>query len=447
MKNSYYVVANKDSSIISKSSSGGLFTALADVILKQGGVVYGAVFDKDTYSIKHISANKIEDIAPMRKSKYVYSDWSYCINDIKQYLKKGIDVLFSGTPCQVASIRQILGYNVHLFLVDFFCHGTVEPKYLKQYLDGISSNITNIDFRATSEKNCYKNYNNYFLQIYEENNCVLDEWCSDNMFYRLFIESATLRKVCFSCPLAAKDHIADITMGDWDDKDYVKNKGIECIHPSICAVNTKQGRLLLDKIKSYIKFIEINEIQRIEHYYKEHTDIGSWGYNMDKRDEFEILADNYPFKEAAERFLYKNEFEALERISKSFTKISIYGCGKNGKLLYDLITRYFRSLKITEWIVSEKKEDKCFGIPIKNVDEIRPSEDNLIIVSPINEIRKEICRELNRREIYNYCCVDNIGVYNTCYNIQEEAVSVFQKIWPDLIDHLYVYCLYLDNLS
>ena len=106
-----YAVKNKDEDIRLRSSSGGMFYLLAEDTIKQDGLVYGAAFDKD-FSVKHIGIDKLEDISLLRGSKYVQSKIEEVYKAVKTNLNNNIQVLFTGTPCQVAGLKSFYKKNM-----------------------------------------------------------------------------------------------------------------------------------------------------------------------------------------------------------------------------------------------------------------------------------------------------------------------------------------------
>jgi len=148
-----YACKHRDEKIRSKSTSGGAFSAFAQVVLEMGGVVFGAAFD-DEFKIKHIGVNCIGDLYKLRGSKYVQSEIGHTYKDIKTYLLAGQVVLFSGTPCQVAGLRTYLRNEPcnKLYTCDLICHGVPSPLVFEQYkqfqINRYNSNIKNISFRC-----------------------------------------------------------------------------------------------------------------------------------------------------------------------------------------------------------------------------------------------------------------------------------------------------------
>lgn len=129
-----YAAKNADGQIRLHSSSGGIFTLLAEYVIKEGGVVFGARFNKD-WEVVHDYAESREDLAAFRGSKYVQSRMGDCFRQAKQFLQEGRRVLFSGTPCQIAGLKNSLRKDYeNLLTVDVICHGVPVPLVWKKYL-------------------------------------------------------------------------------------------------------------------------------------------------------------------------------------------------------------------------------------------------------------------------------------------------------------------------
>lgn len=117
------------------SSSGGVFLPLAKEVINQGGVVFGAVYD-ESWEVHHVYAEKIEDVYPMMGSKYLQSKIENSFKDAEHFLKQGREVLFVGSPCQIAGLRTYLRNKEYpnLLAVDFLCHGVPSPGVWRRYL-------------------------------------------------------------------------------------------------------------------------------------------------------------------------------------------------------------------------------------------------------------------------------------------------------------------------
>ena len=165
----YAAFSNKD--IAEESSSGGIFSLLANLVLDAGGYVCGAAFDEH-WQVKHKIINNKYNLQELKTSKYVQSDTDQVYSIIKNLLENGSIVLFSGTPCQVAGLYGFLkkDYN-NLLTVDVFCHGVPSPEVWKEYLAEFTDNpltIKTINFRDK--------YNNVNKNSWEGGKKKLSGW-------------------------------------------------------------------------------------------------------------------------------------------------------------------------------------------------------------------------------------------------------------------------------
>lgn len=147
-----FAARHKDIDEVMKSRSGAAFVAISDYILEQGGVVYGAGY-KDHFCVVHKRATTKEERDEFRGSKYVQSDLTGVFRSVKEDLKKGLTVLFSGTPCQTAGLNSFVGKKLreNLVLIDIVCHGVPGPYVWREYLAYLErkhgAKISSVDFR------------------------------------------------------------------------------------------------------------------------------------------------------------------------------------------------------------------------------------------------------------------------------------------------------------
>ena len=130
-----YAAKNNNEQIRLKSSSGGIFTLLAEKIIAEGGVVFGAKFNTD-WSVVHSYTETIDGLEDFRGSKYVQSSIGDNFLKAKQFLTDGRKVLFSGTPCQIAGLKHFLRKEYdNLLTIEVVCHGAPSPRVWKDYLE------------------------------------------------------------------------------------------------------------------------------------------------------------------------------------------------------------------------------------------------------------------------------------------------------------------------
>ena len=130
-----YAARHKDMTEVESSRSGAAFIAISDYILKQGGVVYGVGYTEH-FRVVHKRATTKMERDEFKGSKYVQSDMNTVFRQVKEDLKNGLIVLFSGTPCQTSGLASYIGKRMreNLYLVDIVCHGVPSPYLWKDYI-------------------------------------------------------------------------------------------------------------------------------------------------------------------------------------------------------------------------------------------------------------------------------------------------------------------------
>lgn len=242
--------AMADDEIRMKSSSGGMFTLLANFILDKGGYVCGAAFDDD-WSVHHIIIDNKEDLSKLRGSKYVQSDTENCYKEIKKLLDADKYVLFSGCPCQVAGLYTFLGKEYEkLYTTDLICHGSPSRKVWKKYLteNFDIKNITKIDFRDKTKFGWATTMNIYF-----KDRAPFHESTAENKYYQAFCPCLILNKHCSQCKYSKLPRQGDISLGDWwgidnFSKGLNDNKGTSQV-----LVNSKKGKKIWKGICANLK--------------------------------------------------------------------------------------------------------------------------------------------------------------------------------------------------
>lgn len=250
-----YAAAGHDD-LREKSSSGGIFSLIAEVILKKGGYVCGAKFSEDFYDVKHVIISKIDDLNYLRFSKYVQSDLNDVFIQIKELLEKNKVVLFSGTPCQVAGLKAYLKKDYEtLFLLDLSCGGTPSKKVYRKFLNECIKNtndekITSVKFRM-KDKGWYSYATEYKTTKYSYRISN-----GKSIFQQAFLKGLSINRVCQVCPYDTLKREGDITLGDFWGIDKFNKKCDDKKGTSLLIVNTKKGAELVKSIKKELKFIK-----------------------------------------------------------------------------------------------------------------------------------------------------------------------------------------------
>lgn len=259
-----YAAYNKDLNVRLKSSSGGVFTLLAEEILRNDGIVVGAAMSDDCKSVHHIIVNDIEGLEKLRGSKYLQSTISDVLQQTKTALDDGKTVLFTGTPCQIGGLYSYLGKEYpNLYTQDLICHGVPSPMVWRKYVDyrekSSGSSAKRILFR--NKKYGWKRYSVLF--DFTNNTEYQMEWGSDT-FIKGFLWNFYLRSSCYSCAFKTEKRQADITLADfWGIQDVLPDidddKGT-----SFVWIHSDKGMKMFDAIKDKMKYQEIDPQKAIQ---------------------------------------------------------------------------------------------------------------------------------------------------------------------------------------
>lgn len=245
-----YAVKNKNEETRLRSRSGGIFSALSDWVLEQGGSVYGCVLDDDLQPI-HIKAETKDQRDRMRGSKYVQSNMLDSYRNAKADLQEGKQVLFSGTACQIAGLKGFLGKTYdNLYCVDIVCHGVPSVKLYKAYIQWIENRtgrrITNIDFRNKKKFG----WKAHVETLKFENGREMDV----EVYRNIFLSCNALRPSCYSCLYKNLDRVGDISIADYWGIEKAAPEFDDDMGVSLVLVNSKNGERLFDSIKHLLKY-------------------------------------------------------------------------------------------------------------------------------------------------------------------------------------------------
>lgn len=247
-----YAAVHKDDEVLAKSTSGGAFTAIADAVFAQGGIVYGAAM-LDGMQVKHIRTSGKDDFEGLRSSKYLQSDTGTTYQMVEQDLKQGKTVLYSGTPCQIDGLKNFLGKDYeNLYTVDIVCHGVGSQAYFDKYMDYARERygkIKALRFRS-------KEYAGWSccggVVVVDSSDCLkkIPYRDFDNYYYSYFLSGDIYRKSCYSCKYANTNRVGDFALGDY--------WGVEALNLplqtengcSLLLVNNRHAMQLLDEIES-----------------------------------------------------------------------------------------------------------------------------------------------------------------------------------------------------
>lgn len=246
-----YAAKTNDGSIRKLSSSGGVFSVIAEKILKNNGIVYGAAFDEN-FVVKHIGVSSPDNLDLIRRSKYVQSNLNDSFTAVKNDLNDGKSVLFTGTPCQVEGLLSYLKkpYD-NLTTMDFVCHGVPSPAVWEQYKNYLqkkyNSSITNVNFRDKS-----LGWKRFSMRVEFENGNIYSNASVNDPYMNAFLANIDLRESCYSCKFKNTIHKSDITVADFWGIDKTNpaiddDKGL-----SLLLVNSEKGNALITETQNQL---------------------------------------------------------------------------------------------------------------------------------------------------------------------------------------------------
>lgn len=270
-----YAAINKDEKIRLESSSGGIFTLLAEQTIEEGGIVFGARFDEN-WQVCLDYTETIEGIAAFRGSKYVQARTENTYQQTEKFLKEGRKVLFSGTPCQIAGLKKFLRKEYdNLLAVDFVCHGVPSPKVWRKYLQELlaskgekntvsfSPNPSSVSegyapIAGISFRNKALGWGKYSFVLRrnltkataegEKNSVSFSDMHRENTFMRLFLSDVILRPSCYHCHCKEGKSEADITIADFWGIGSISPKMDDDKGTSLIILQTEKGEQTFSKL-------------------------------------------------------------------------------------------------------------------------------------------------------------------------------------------------------
>lgn len=256
-----YGAYSNNESIRINSSSGGMFSELAASVLEKNGAVFGCTMNDDFSFAKHIKVEAIDDLPKLQGSKYLQSDTNITFEEVKNCLQNGQEVLYSGTPCQIAGLKSYLGKyskDYNLVTVDIICHGVPSSNVWNCYKSALVKK-----FDSTVEKISFRNksngWQNYSLLCEFENKKEYKKFAGDDLYLRGFVADYYLRPSCYDCQFKGDNIKSDITLADFWGIDKVNPKFNDDKGVSLVVINSQKGQQIFDEIKDNKKITYFSE--------------------------------------------------------------------------------------------------------------------------------------------------------------------------------------------
>lgn len=280
-----FCLLHKNRDIWEASSSGGAFSGICEAYGNEKTVIYGAAFS-DERTVRHIRLSGYGNIGPLRKSKYVQSKMMGVYKSIKADLTTGRQVIFSGTPCQVAGVKNYLHVTGErsndILFVDFVCHGVGSPAVFADFISALerSKNRKIITYTFRDKKKYGLNLETYISTILL--NDLTRQVIHMDPYNRAFIQKLVCRSSCFKCRFAKHQRNSDITIADFKHVFMAFPEKSSAYNYSSIILNTQKGEALLSRIAE-ICFIDACDVKFL---YRNNPPLDHCSGNFEKRNQF-----------------------------------------------------------------------------------------------------------------------------------------------------------------
>lgn len=259
-----YAAKNKDAEVLKRSSSGGVFSILAQyVISEKQGVVFGAMWEDDR--VVHGAVERLEDLYKLRGSKYVQSDLRDSFNQVAVFLKDDRYVLFSGTPCEIAGLKSYLRKDYdNLLTVDLACHGVPSPKVLALYIHELKQKY-GVETLRLNFKDKSTGWATYSVTAKSGDKLLFSERATENIYMKGYLHELFSRPSCHDCAFKSFRSSSDITLADfWGIEKLLSD--LNCFDGwSLVMGNTLKGDNTLAFVSRGHKMIEVGYHEAIRY--------------------------------------------------------------------------------------------------------------------------------------------------------------------------------------
>jgi len=255
-----YAAYQKDYTKRMKAASGGVAGLIAERTVREGGIVYGSIFN-ETYSVVVQRMTRNDEIEALYGSKYIQSYVNDAYKLVKNDLSDGKRVVFFGTPCQVAGLRSYLGKKYEsLVSIDIVCHGVPTQDTFQRYLTMEGIKIEDVGFLS------FREGNHFSLKVYDHTGDLMGDFgLKNSLYYNGFLEGYIYRENCYSCSYACSERCGDITLCDfWGLGNKVPFDGDTSEGINAVLINTDLGQIIWDEVKDACMYWERTVEEAIE---------------------------------------------------------------------------------------------------------------------------------------------------------------------------------------
>lgn len=286
--NLYLGVQAKPEAVRHSSSSGGIFSLLAQYVFDRQGVVYGAAYN-DRMEVVHKEARSVQQLEQLKRTKYVQSNLGGIYRRIEEQLRGGKWVLFCGTPCQAYGLKLFLN-KIHekLILVDLICYGVPSPgiwsSYVKYLENRHGGRMTDFSFRDK------RNKDNGHTCSYMIEGKEYAESLHRNLYCKMYFTNYILRPSCHECRFCTVERESDFTIGDFWGIEKVRPEMDDGMGTSVVIAHTDKARRVWDEVKEGADWFECREEEVLQPRLNGPTGVAK------KRGEFMRLYRWLPFE-------------------------------------------------------------------------------------------------------------------------------------------------------
>lgn len=314
-----YGMKSRDKKILENSSSGGVFSLLSKKIIEEGGVVYGAAMTDDMKGTHHIRVSSAKELPLLRGSKYLQSEMKGCFKQVKEDLKSGNKVLFSGVPCQIDGLKLYLNKSYkNLICVEVICHGVPSPLLWRKYVENLETRlgakISSVNFRKKKHS-----WNEYGLLVNGENISQFQS-LNQNSYLQMFLKNYCLRPSCYTCNAKKIESMADITIADFWGVQNIAPELYDSMGISLVFIQSCKGRELFEKMKDLTVFKSVDfdrAIQSNPAYHKS-------ALKPKTRNVFFKELHTYGYKYVAKKYGHLTKKEKIIRLLNRTPALKVY---------------------------------------------------------------------------------------------------------------------------
>ena len=321
------LVRTRNAKQLAECTSGGAFTALASDVVKGGGVAWGAAFDDD-FNVVHTRVDRPGELHRLSGSKYVQSETGDAFRWVRVDLDAGREVIFCGTPCQAAGLKNYLSKDYeNLLLVDLVCHGVPSPKLWRAYLDLIQRERGRLEYANFRSKRL-----GYHVSVMEERfegGGTRIGSARTNLMSKCFFQNAADRPICYACPFKTAERCGDLTLFDgWHAASLVPglrddDRGYTC-----ALIQSAKGGKALEACEG----LERHEIDAREALRLDGVMALKSVRRPESRDRFYALLEAHGVDGAVARlFPISRRDHAVERVKQVLNRLGVLGLAKKLK--------------------------------------------------------------------------------------------------------------------